>query len=99
MMYTIHYKGGGVGGLMKRTQIYLTEEERKVLKQKAKQEHTTVSNVIRINIDRAFLSKSEFPFEHSLNKVFGLWKDREDLLPTDQYLRHIRKGKRLNRWH
>ena len=84
---------------MKRTQIYLTEEEWKVLSQRAKKEHTTVSSIIRINIDRAFLERPEFDFDRVLERVFGLWKKREDIPSTNQYLRQIRKGKRFDQWH
>jgi hypothetical protein len=30
--------------------------------------------------------------------VVGLWKDREDLLDTETYLRRLRKGNRLKRF-
>lgn len=84
---------------MKRTQIYLTNDEWKVLKQRAKQEHATVSSVIRAQIDRAFLERPGFDFDRALERAFGLWKDREDISSTEQYLRQIRKGKRLDQWH
>jgi hypothetical protein len=84
---------------MKRTQIYLTNDEWKAFRQRAKREHTTVSSVIRSQIGRLFLKRPEFDFDRALERAFGLWKDREDISSTEQYLRQIRKGKRLDRWH
>ena len=84
---------------MKRTQIYLTNDEWKVLRKRAKQEHATVSSIIRAQIDRVFLERPAFDFDRALERTFGLWKDREDIPSTEPYLRQIRKGKRLDQWH
>jgi prevent-host-death family protein len=35
-------------------------------------------------------SKQEFD-----NELFGIWKDREDLVNVDQYVRSMRKGRKL----
>ena len=32
-----------------------------------------------------------------MQALVGIWKDHEDLPPTDAYLRQLRKGKRLGR--
>jgi antitoxin (DNA-binding transcriptional repressor) of toxin-antitoxin stability system len=38
--------------------------------------------------------KTQFP-EGAENELFGIWKDREDTENVEQFVRNIRKGKRL----
>ncbi|GHV15421.1 hypothetical protein FACS189491_12330 [Spirochaetia bacterium] len=34
-------------------------------------------------------------FEETDNELFGMWKDREDMEDVEQYVRNMRKGRKL----
>jgi hypothetical protein len=64
---------------MHRTQIYLTDEERKALRVIARRLRKTQSQVIRTAVDR-FIERHIGPQRlESLRHARGLWKDRRDL--------------------
>jgi hypothetical protein len=82
---------------MKRTQLYLEESMWKALEIRARQEHVSVSELVREAIREKYLSDSRSRRETML-KVVGLWKNRTDLGLTATYVRSLRKDDRLKRF-
>ncbi len=85
VMYNIHH--------MKRTQIYLTEEQWRDLKVRSRQESVSVAELVRQAVDEVY-RKPGASFESALRSVAGLWADREDL-DTEEYLRELRESDRV----
>jgi Ribbon-helix-helix protein, copG family len=72
--------------MMKRTQIYLTDEERKALRLIAERLDQSQSEIIRVAVDRYV---ARFQGENRLDllrRARGMWKERTDL-PDFQILR------------
>lgn len=84
--------------VMRRTQIYLDDRQRRQLDKVAKRTRRTVSELIREAIDARYATVPESDFLDSLREgAFGIWKERDDLGPTDAYVRRLRRGKRIER--
>jgi predicted DNA-binding protein len=84
--------------VMKRTQIYLEDQQRRKLDQVAKRTRRTVSELIREAIDSRYATSPKEDFLAALRAgAFGVWKQRADLGPTASYLRRVRRGKRIDR--
>jgi len=66
-------------GLMVRTQIYLTEEEKIALQSLASQSGKKESELIREAIDNYITIYSQDRRDRVMDKVAGLWKDRDDI--------------------
>jgi hypothetical protein len=64
---------------VERTQIYLTDKERKALRLIAQRLGTTQSEVIRTAVDRFIERESADDKLRLLRAARGLWKDRQDL--------------------
>ncbi len=64
---------------MERTQIYLTSSQRKNLKALAKKQGVASSDLIRQAIDRFLEGSVNQGLQDTLEKVAGIWKDRNDL--------------------
>ncbi len=63
---------------MKRTQIYLTEQERKALERLSEERGTSKSSLIREAIDQ-YLVEEKKDWREAVRGIRGMWKDREDL--------------------
>ena len=72
---------------MVRTQIYLTEEERKELDAMAKTTGRKQSELIREAVDRFLDLSKDSRREAVLNDAAGMWKNRSDL-PDSVAARH-----------
>lgn len=64
---------------MKRTQIYLTEEEQVELDKLSERKDTSKSALIREAVDEYLAKHSEEHQKEVLERVAGMWKDRDDL--------------------
>ncbi len=82
--------------MMKRSQIYLSVSQWSILRALSHQAHKSVSQLIRDAIEKVY-KKPDTDFETALRQGFGIWKDRKDLPPTDEYIRRLRKSTRLER--
>lgn len=84
--------------VMKRTQIYLDDRQRRQLDKVAKRTRRTVSELIREAIDARYATTPNSDFLDALRSgAFGVWKQRPDLGPTDAYIRRLRRGNRIDR--
>lgn len=80
---------------MKRTQIYLTEEEQLALDKLSEQKDTSKSALIREAVDEYLVKHSEEHRKEILERVAGMWKDRDDL-PDFEEIR--KEGDRVDRF-
>jgi len=64
---------------MIRTQIYLTEQERDALKALSDERGKNQSELIREAIDSLIAKFSKTQRQYALERVAGMWKDRDDL--------------------
>jgi len=84
--------------MMRRTQIYLDDRQRRKLDRVAKRTRRTVSELIREAIDARYAATPKEEFLDGLRAgLFGVWKKRRDLGPTDRYVRQLRHGNRVDR--
>ena len=84
--------------VMRRTQIYLDDRQRRNLDRVARRTRRTVSELIREAIDASYAAPPKEDFLDVLRAgAFGVWKARSDLGSTDTYLRRLRRGKRVDR--
>lgn len=81
---------------MKRTQLYLQRDMWKVLRARARQQGTSISNLVREAVWEKYGSASGRRRE-AMQAVVGLWTDRDDIPDSTTYVRRLRKGKRLRR--
>ena len=83
---------------MERTQIYLTEAQTHELDQRARQQGTTRSHLVREAI-QAYLAPGRDPeaFKVALDNVFGMWAHRDDIEEIRESMRAAdrRRLKRL----
>ena len=84
--------------VMRRTQIYLDDQQRRKLERVAKRTHRTLSELIREAIDARYAATPKEDFLEALRSgAFGVWKERKDLGTTDAYVRRQRRGRRIER--
>ena len=84
--------------MLRRTQIYLDDRQRRKLDRVAKRTRRTVSELIREAIDARYASTPKEDFLEALRAgAFGVWNERRDLGPTDTYIRQVRRGNRVDR--
>lgn len=69
--------------IMKRTQIYLNEDEDSKIQRIAKDENRSKSDIIREAIDSYLIAKNKTIRKKQFKDAFGLWKDRDDLPDFD----------------
>lgn len=81
--------------IMKRTQIYLGDDQAARLRSVARSRHRTVSEIIREAIDEKLSRPAEVDgFERALQAATGVWSRRTDLGSTEEYLRRVRQDRR-----
>ncbi|TMC41993.1 MAG: CopG family transcriptional regulator [Chloroflexi bacterium] len=84
--------------VMRRTQIYLDDRQRRKLDRVAKRTGRTVADLIREAIDARYTASPREDFLEALRAgAFGVWKERADLGTTDAYVRRQRRGRRIDR--
>ncbi|MEX0722321.1 MAG: CopG family transcriptional regulator [Gracilimonas sp.] len=69
---------------MIRTQIYLTEKEKKAIEKLSDERNTTQSNIIREAIDEYVVKKKSKTKEKSIMDFAGIWKDKKDIPDIDK---------------
>lgn len=80
---------------MERTQIYLTKEQKRVLKTIAAQKSAPLAAVVREAVE-LYIAEQKPSATERIGRVGGLWTDRQDL-DAQAYERELRKdlNKRL----
>lgn len=74
---------------MERTQIYLTEKERKALRSLARRLGRSQSAIIREAVDRYIERYAEGSRRDVLRRARGIWADRLDLSDFEQVRREL----------
>jgi hypothetical protein len=82
--------------IMRRTQLYLNEDIWKALHIRARQRKTSISELVRQAVREKY-GRSAADRREAMQALVGIWKNREDLPDSEQYVRRLRKGKRLRR--
>ena len=80
---------------MRRTQLYLDDDLWAVLHERARFEKTTVSELARRAIKEKYLGDHD-KRAAAMDAVVGMWKDRTDIGDSTEYVRNLRKSKRLD---
>ncbi len=83
---------------MIRTQLYLDEDLYKVLKDVAARRRKTISELVREALKKVYGTNDVARRLAAINGAFGIWKGREDLGATEDYVRSLRKETRRKRW-
>jgi hypothetical protein len=74
----------------------LNEDMWKALHIRARQGKTSISELVRQAVREKY-GGSAADRREAMQAFVGIWKDREDLADSEQYVRRLRKGKRLRR--
>ncbi len=82
---------------MIRTQLYLDEGVHARLRSLARRQGRTISDLVRDLLSRALGGGVADERLASLRAIEGLWRDREDVGPTDAYVRRLRRDTRRRR--
>ena len=82
--------------IMRRTQLYLEDDLWQALHDKAAQDGTTVSELVRVAARDRYLGNREKRREAMIS-IVGLWKDRTDLEDTETVIRRLRRDTRAER--
>jgi hypothetical protein len=87
---------------MRRTQIYLTDEEAAALKRESKKNGASMSDLIRSAIDQTYVRDGGQPSKEEalriINETFGAWQGRTET--GEEYVERMRSGRlaRLHGW-
>jgi len=82
---------------MIRTQLYLEDAMHARLRDLARKQGRTLSDLVREALLRAYGEGGTDRRLSTLREVSGLWRDRDDLGETDAYVRRLRHGTRRRR--
>ena len=74
----------------------MNEDIWKALHIRARQRKTSISELVRQAVREKY-GQSAVDRREAMQALVGIWKDREDLPDSEQYVRRLRKGKRLRR--
>ncbi len=88
MMY-IHY--------VVRTQLYLDEAIHARLRDLARKQKRTISELVREALLRAYGAGGPDERLDTLKAIRGLWQDREDMVSSREYVRRLRSDTRRKR--
>lgn len=86
--------------IMRRTQIYLTDEQGRVLESRSRSTGVTVSELIRDAIDRVYVHRQEMSRAERVRlarRTAGAWKDFAETGAS--YVERLRGSRRLARLH
>ncbi|GBD32165.1 MAG: hypothetical protein KatS3mg081_2102 [Gemmatimonadales bacterium] len=82
---------------MIRTQLYLDEDVHRRLKAMAARHGRTISDLVRDAIRQAYGGAEADERLVTLDRVAGIWRDREELGAAVEYVRRLRRGTRRRR--
>jgi len=79
---------------MVRTQLYLDEATHRRLRDLARRQGRTVSDLVREAVTRTYGTADVEELKRTLKGIAGLWRDRDDLPDTEEYVRQLRRSTR-----
>ena len=82
--------------IMRRTQLYLDDDLWNTLHLCARQQNTTISDLVRQAARERYLGNAD-QRRRALLGIAGLWKNRAGLPDTETYVRALRRGARRQR--
>jgi GGDEF domain-containing protein len=82
---------------MKRTQLYMEDDVFKVLRRVSKEKSLSISELVRAAVKKVYALEKPEDADLILKESAGIWKDRKDIAPTEQYVRRMRKDTRKER--
>jgi len=71
--------------IVKRTQLYLEDDVWQALHARARQEETTISDLVRQAVRERYLG-SQMARKAAMQAVVGIWKGRTDIGNTEAYV-------------
>ena len=80
-----------------RTQLYLDEKTHERLRELARRQGCTVSELVRNAVARTYGVSDPERRLRTLRAIEGLWEDRRDVGRTDAYVRRLRRDTRRTR--
>jgi Arc/MetJ family transcription regulator len=84
--------------MMRRTQVYFEEDLWTLLRSLAREQKTSVSDLVRRAVRERYVRNRE-EGKKAMLPIVGIWADRKDIRDTDTYVRNIRRGKRIETLH
>lgn len=82
---------------MRRTQLYLNDELYRFLSTLSRQENKSISELVRSAITEKYLMKDTIDKVDIVDRLAGIWKNREDMRSPGKYVRALRKDTRRKR--
>ena len=82
---------------MVRTQLYLDEAIHARLRELARKQKRTISELVREALLRAYGAGGPDERLDTLKAIRGLWQDREDMISSREYVRRLRSDTRRKR--
>lgn len=82
---------------MRRTQLYLDDESYRFLSALSRQEKKSISELVRSAIAEKYIIKDAVDKIVIVDRLAGIWKDREDMKSPEEYIRILRKDTRRER--
>ncbi|HWZ46277.1 MAG TPA: CopG family transcriptional regulator [Candidatus Saccharimonadales bacterium] len=81
---------------MKRTQLYIDDDLWNALHERARSEGTSISDLVRQAARERYFGKVDGR-RAAMEAWVGIRKDHSDLADSTEYVRSLRRGKRLER--
>jgi Arc/MetJ family transcription regulator len=83
---------------MRRTQLYLDDDLWNALHARARSRKSTVSELVREAVRERYFGQRDEQMK-AMQEFVGIRKERSEPVDAVEYVRHLRRGDRLNRLH
>ena len=84
--------------IVKRTQLYLDEDMAQLLAAESRRRGTTLSWLVRDAVARQYGRARVRDRAAIIERLAGVWIDRDDLGPTHAFVRGLRRSRWAERW-
>jgi hypothetical protein len=81
--------------IVRRTQLYIEDDLWTLVSTLARRDGRTVSDLLREALREKY-GRDRVNRKEAFEGVIGLWKNRKDLPPAEDYVRAVRRGSRLD---
>jgi len=82
--------------IVRRTQLYLEDDMWNVLHARARQERTTVSELVRQAVRECYLGRLA-DRRHAMEAFIGIRRNRTERVDSTEYVRGLRRGNRIEK--